>query len=882
MARPVGRYTMILSLGVSLAVTSLPIADADFNLRAEASSADSAVLKTASNVIGKWSSADVKHPIPFTVKENGNEVAAITKMFASFQKPNEDDAKIMQGIAPIMAMTEEDLIEAARKNAETRTRIDIHPEYETMVSRMAQMYGKTGDEQYARRAILVMQQFAQGYGAVPKSVNIQFHSYKDIIPIQCVYAYDLIYNSEQWKTLSSEVGGDIRSSIEDWFREAAMDMYNLGNEAYLSNIVPYGLRNVLGTAVILNDPDMIRLFIPWFEKLLSGTYFHADGIWHEGTISYHNQVVGNIVAALDLLKLTYSDPKGYVDKKLGLKLDHTDLSPMWSLLEKAKQIPTILQFPDGRPIALNDADANTNNKSAADPIKNLNNIELWHFGHIALTAGDRDDATQVNLSFNPLAEGTPYSGGHYHANNLGLILWGAGMEMLPDSGYMRSGPTRFFHMDAVDHNVGWVWSKDASNYKSRASQPTRASMLAYDPGTLSGKRVQLIEASSPGPEGDLAEVKRRHLMLVQIDGNRSYVVDLQRLKGGQAHELYLRSEEDEASQVSTPMELVQHPGETTEGYLKSIGKEEGLPDYRNLMSNPQVGNGSADFQFTSIGSTSGSSIRAYMNGIPDSEVIFSEVPTMRRTGGDAKKAFDFPGWHLYRRHIVNPETVTRYGAVYETWRSSLQPMVQSVQWKETAPADPMSSAIVVQAGSYEDIIYISDDTATREAEGFRFAGKTALVRRDKATGKPIWAYLYGEGQIEGEGVSVKGAADLRFKAVDAKGSNKDKSESKIRIDGLIPNDPSMKDLWLQMTFGDQSGYGMKIADAQGSMIRVQDRPPFELTEQGAKMLFYPNVQDQTGALLSGQNNLNVEKRQPRIIPGDVWVEIRKPNFFILE
>lgn len=829
------------------------------------------------DVIGSYKSADIVHPIE----------GDITQMFVAWQwKPiaEETAEQTRQLTAPLMAMSDEELLAAASANARTRQYLDMHPEYEQMMRRLAILYHETGDEEYARKAILIMQKFASTYNDVPKIIidNDLFHAHGKYIPMDALYGYDLIYNSEQWELLESKLGIPFREEIEGWFRASFMNLYNLHNDVYYSNITPYGIRNAMGLAVVLNDPDIIRLMLPWIDTMFSGKQFHADGMWEEGTVSYGSQVVNNVINALSLLESSYRDPDDYVDTKYGLKLNYTDLSSRWPLIEKSSKLYEQMKFPNGSTIGIHDTwtkgQKGEEPNKVTDPIyeKYLKNLELYHFGHYSLSSGDTSDATQVHLTFPPLAEGLPYSAGHYHGNHLGITLWGAGMEVLPDSGYPK-GANRYFNMSAKTHNTAWVWNKDAVKYTDSVSLFTNPSLLAYDPGTRSNKTVQLVEASSPGPAGDLTEMKRRMLMMVQTEGNRSYVLDLQRLKGGQAHELFLHAVEEEDTDLSTTLELTEYPGYTVEQYMKEAQREEGMPEYRNMFKDPRVGAGENDFSFVWKGQESGSSVQTFMNGMNGSEDIFSRMPMNRLTQNDNAHMDDYPGWHFYRRHLVEPNEITRFGAVYETFRESQQPIVKSVEWKEPNEPDPMSMIAVVDMGEIQDIVYISDDTTKRSYDGITFAGKSAVIRQDKQTGRYIWGYVYGEGSIHAENFTVQGKPDLMFNAVEATGSLDGSIANSLKVDRVIPSGASLNGVWLRTEFGNHAGYGLRIEDVEGDTIQVHGTPGFEVTGGGARMLYFPgNEQPETGFL-----KLHAGDQQyyiPREVAGGVKVEIRQPVF----
>jgi hypothetical protein len=826
----------------------------------------------------------------------------------------------------------------------------------------------------------------------------------------------------------------------------------------MTNITPYALRQVFATAVILNDPDMIRLVVPWLNQLASNKHFFPDGIYEDFSLDYHTMPVNNLIDAIEILEL-YKDPVGYSDVEHKIVLNKTNIMSKWPFLTVSKTLnqSDLHMFPNGRAVTINDTHFRTkktlqqnkfdkfigSTSMAKDPLpftqnnliedkdyvidyqielstkrkslkfysstagnelsieqtglnyngdiilrasamvedtnsdrvlweiqskdriiveklvefkaggsiyvlgndtktsygtniwydiivvlenegkevrvfidgskegtksldnwenldtvkfsqtgtgqlagvmyldnvniyqtfdpndvslpianENLNNIERWSLGLFGLKQGDTQDAMQASLVFDSIAAGTPYGGGHMHANSLGLILWGSGMEVLPDSGYPKiTAANRYLHMDAVMHNSSWVWHKDAEPYHDRFTQSHRSALLAYDPGVVSNKKVQLVEASQPGPVGDLVDMKRRLLLMINIDGNQNYVVDLQRLKGGHAHEMFLRPTDEEDTTFSTTLSLTNQIG-TVKDYLASINKEEGLKDYRNVRIEPKTASGDSDFEFTWTGEKTGTSLKAYMNGVSNSDIIFSKVPTLRRTLNIPEIKNEFYGDHFNRRRIVTPTDITQFASVYETFRNDENAKIQSVEWKtnEITNADPMACAVVITTDMYEDTIYISDDTVARTVNGITFAGKVAILRKDK-TGGIIWRYIYGPGSINVDEDVVNGQNTLTKTVTATTTSYDGSSPNTITVDSALPFDNSLMDTWATVKFGDGSGYGLKIENVNNNVIKVHDTVPFSITQSGAKMLYYPYT-----------------RHVAPDISGNVKIEINTPTF----
>ncbi|OCT15183.1 hypothetical protein A8709_13855 [Paenibacillus pectinilyticus] len=818
------------------------------------------------DVMGHYSSADVQHPIT----NPGN-------MYGFGGVPNESDATLLQQVAPIMAMSDTELQAAAKADAHTRTALDVRGSYEAMARRLAILYTKTGTATYAHKAIIILTEEAKWYPDVPLTGGENFFFKSACVPVDAVYAYDILYASPEWNNVQESlyVGTDVRAFVEGWFRTAVMNMFNYyspGIGGY-DNIAPYGVRAVFGTAAVLNDPDMIRLFMPWVDSLLSNREVYADGFWNEATVSYNDQVIQLFTGAFDMLQQNFKDPAGYVDNKYQLQFEPAfNLGSRYPLYTKGLTINQQMKLPDGSPVAINDTwNQDPALKSVEDPIlpENIKNIELYNYGQFSLVQGDTNDATYAGLTFPQNGLGGPYTtGGHQHADYLNLNLFGSGMEVIPDTGYPHDAvANRYLQMTAPMHNVPWAWSSTA-NYIASSGMSTRASMLAYDPGDQNGKAIQLVEASELGPVTDNVDTKRRMIMMVNMDGNRSYTLDLSRLKGGEAHQIFMRAAEDEDTDMTTSLNLTAQPDADVNTYMTRMGHTEGLPDGRATMKSPQTADGNNDFNFTWKGKTSGTSLRAYMNGISGDELIFSRIPTLRWTYNKAALKDSFPGWHFQRRQLVNPNDTTEFGAVYETWRSNQQPLINNVTWKKTADQDPMTQVAVVDVGSYIDTIYLSNDTTVREVDGVQFAGRVAMIRKDKMSGAILKGYVYGAGSIQAPGFALQGKPDVNVKVTGttstyngalANGTVANGAPANtLTIDGNLPNDNSLNGLWLQTKLGDQSGYGMRINSVQGSTINVHDYPPFTITPAGAKQGFFQYVD--------------------KVIPGDVIAEIHQPTF----
>ncbi|MET7542500.1 hypothetical protein [Streptomyces sp. NPDC005507] len=822
--------------------------------------------------IGHYSSAEVRHP----VKNPQN-------MFGGGQWTSiadQSDADKEAATAPLLSLSDADLTDTARAAASARTGLTDHPAIEKDIRRLADLYRSNHDESYARAAILIMRQFAASYSAVPyfASPGTSGFGPQQTVPVDAVYAYDLLYRSGQWQRLADKTGTDVRAEVEGWFRQAVINQYNLYHTE-TGNIAPYGIAQVLGTASVLNDPQMIRLFVPQMDNLYTGRSFYASGLWKEATISYQDQVTGLAKKAFTMIQQNFTDPQGYRDSAYGLRLHHSDLKKLrYPVIAQADKVDAAMHLPNGQVVPLNDTWVGTDNLSAytADsPIDaaNLHNTELYDYGHYALTQGDTHDATRISLNAPQSAQGPPYAGGHQHAGDLDLTLWGAGVESLPGVGYAHNASAyRYFQMAVPGHNVPWVWSKDDTNYADQAGTPTGASVVAYEPGAASGGQVEFVEASDPGPASHGTTVKRRLVMLVRLSGNRSYAVDLSTLRGGQAHQNFLRASEQEDDSLTTSTPLTSHDGSTVQSYLKSVGETAGLPEYRDLMRDPQTADGGQDMNFTWTGQDSGSSVRAFLNGQSGDQLIFSKIPTNRRTLQDAAQKDAYPNWHFQRLRQVHPDQTTLYGAVYETWRENQNALVDKVTWVPAADGDRGTTTAVVDSGDVTDLVYLSDDNTPRTVHGVTFSGHVAVARIDKATGVVEWAYTYGSGSVRADGYALRSGDDITVHAVSTNSADTGGAGAltghpdTITVDGDLPQDGSLDGTWLRIGLGDGSGWAMRVERIKGRTVYVHDWVPFTVTATGARYSF---VGGASGAEVTWQD---------QIVPGTVTVTLSRSTY----
>ncbi|MCH7813056.1 MAG: hypothetical protein IID40_03450, partial [Planctomycetes bacterium] len=232
---------------------------------------------------------------------------------------------------------------------------------------LAKVYHVTRQPQYARRAALIIDRFAQvypGYCVVtrkhqpgrgplvrytshPKThgYGYRWSWYSTEVPRTLPLAYDLIYACPELDKLSKELGTDVRSRIAGFFREAVEYAKSfLEKEKYRQgNLAGYGVMGIVRIGRCLDEPTYIHWAYAWVRDMLDQRFWF-DGMWPEAP-SYHRQTVQQIDQILEALT-GYSDPPGYHSAD-GSRFDNLDPAKALPFLSTVRPAPAAMAFPDG-------------------------------------------------------------------------------------------------------------------------------------------------------------------------------------------------------------------------------------------------------------------------------------------------------------------------------------------------------------------------------------------------------------------------------------------------------------------------------------------------------------------------------------------------------
>ncbi len=697
--------------------------------------------------------------------------------------------------------------------------------------------GEQGD--YAERALRMMEIIARKTAGC-REFSLEFtNSGRTISP--CVYAYDLLYDSPTWAKLAP----DAREVIENWFaRTSYVLLRRLAETTEIHNMMPHAIQSGSGTALVLQSPELIREWIRFADRFLSRNMFMEDGMYCDFSTSYQLQVTNHLRWALYNFE-QFRDLPGYTEITDGVKLDGTPdfFRRRWPPYDRAMSAIGQLRYPDGRLLPLGDTHCSPQPGRDERPVARENNLELNVFGLFSLRHGKGSGLREVYLAFPPVVFGGPYCGGHQHMDSLSLQLWGENSDQLPDAGYAayRDGFSswhKYFFHSARYHNTAMVWDRRVEPYSLQARRRSRARLLAYEDGSGSDHRLQLVEAAAPGP--DFNGVRERRRMVVQIPSGADdgYTVDFFFLAGGEIHESYLLQSENEACELKLSVTPHLHPGT-----LRDLLGDRGGKDYNvylNFFRDVVSVDGRQPLAGEFAGAASGVRTRFFLNPQPGGSNYFTTAPSLRRYKFQTEKeksrrAFGEIRGHHLTRHVPASSGATIFGAVYEIVGPDAGPEISGVDWFRNG--ETIAAVIRTRRGC--DIVYSSPDQEVRQVEGVAFSGRFAVLHLEP-DGTPGWGYVRGNGRIQADGLDVQGAVSMRLVSALPPVDPRRRPDTAYAARELFPAElyvqsppgmlPPLAGCWIYTELGDGSGFGAEVRrqEALGNLIRLELESPLPL------------------------------------------------------
>lgn len=757
----------------------------------------------------------------------------------------------------------------------------LRPDFEKAAALMANKYEETKDEDLALRIIIMLYHEALNYDSLEKDGGNWFNNYAYVTPVLLLWGYDRIYHSPMWDVFDAGYGTDAKKVLGEWWT-SLYNYHHANSHGEKIGNYPVDLGHRMMLAILMDDPDWVRDMYEELNEAIKPYSFYSDGLWYELSFDYSNQMVGNCSAMARVLA-SYFDPLCYVDTRHGLhfrgNFDYmTEWGDWFDYISKISK--TNVYYPNGDKFLFNDTNWVTPVIADADkPIQAElmeENMVLNHAGLFGMRYGDTEEAQQLNIE---VQSATGVS--HTHINPLGISYYSAGMELLPDIGYIRSSNGhRYSFNNQFGHNTAWAGTYATGN-DSYWEYPN---VLSYEDGASTDKQLQFVEASNLMPKSYGFNTNRRLVMMIATDKNHSYAVDLHRISSESGiHEAYLQQVQEEDVEFKTSLSLNQYDGLTRDWLAEKSGTGSSLSDYmgyNGIFKNPQWAKTDESFWYTYTGKTTGTTLKAFIKGNEDALIGFSEMPTARRAMNDASKRDDFPGYHFVRRQKVKAGELTTFGGVYEGYRRDEEGKVLNVTWYEPDDGDDETALVCVELADSYDYIYSSNDCTERSFTdlGLTFAGQVAYLRVSKTDNSVLRSYLYGEGKVQLGDYLLTGKENLSWQVVEADGARPIyDTENYLKINGAATDE--LCGLWGNVTFSDDSGKIYRIESVDQSVIHIEGDPGFKVTERGAEFTAYPLYEDHATGKLASFAQPYDKGTDVRYREGDIILTVKRPTYF---
>lgn len=478
---------------------------------------------------------------------------------------------------------------------------------------LAQLYQLTKNRGYGQRAAWILERFAEVFpgwnfrydypfqqkeiydGPVDparlrpgfRTARWYWWAYNDI-PRPLLETYDWIRDGGFFS------GAEQQRIEQALFRNAGEEV--LANPETYGNMSPGTWTSLVMLGRVIGEPRYVGIARQRLGEMLRSQFLH-DGTWPEGAPSYHAQTVGNLEAVFRAL----GEPPA------------ADLVHSRRMLER-------MRLPDGRPVPVHDTWSTDRHAPPARSEPYL----LPALGHAMLGGGEGAAQTQFHLTWSG-------SHGHAHGDNLSLLVWANGREILSDIGYTHSRE-RAWTLATAAHNTVVI---DGVQQSTRRGE-TDGTLRFYD---ATDPRVQVVSAEGARGYPGLAKRYERTLVVVRAP-DRWYAVDLFEIAGGSRHDYFLHGDADAPGSVlPSARTSAALPALLPAGFEWRPARNEGEVSmveqthfaYGYLRA---AGSAKPEWPVRTVFEAAGTRLAATLLPDPGSELILGENPSVRCANED--------------------------------------------------------------------------------------------------------------------------------------------------------------------------------------------------------------------------------------------------------
>ena len=608
---------------------------------------------------------------------------------------------------------------------------------------LAQLYAVTGEMAYARRAAVLLDQFARVFpgwcyhydypfrqkivydGDVPpeqfrpnyRTARWSWWAYKDV-PTPLVETYD-------WIRASAALEPAAAARIErDLLRNAGDQVYS--NPDDYGNMSPTAWTALITLGRVIGEPRYVHEPVRRLRRFVETRFFY-DRTWHEGAPSYHAQTLGGLSRVLAAVR-GYSDPAGYADPLDGTRFDDADLAASFPALAQSNETLLRMRLPDGRELPVHD----TWWFDKRAPLAETKPWLLPALGQACLGGGAGASQRQFHLAW-----GGGY--GHQHGDNLSLLAFALGREMLSDLGYSHT-KYRSWTLATAAHNT--VVIDGLSQNFGSASLPSDGTLRFYD---AAGPGVQVVSVG--GERGYPGVAKTYSRTLVALDAQ--YAVDIFEVEGGAQHDYFLHGDADAASAADAALAFAPLATLLPAGFDWKPTRNEGEASrvqspwyaYGFLRSLRAADVGTAPVPVTfRPADAAGPRLRVTLLPESASRLVMGEDPSVRRAGEDDTRVDAF----------VRPFLMLRHAGGHSTFAAVIEPFAAggTLASVERLAVPGAVVAVRIRRGSRTDVVVYGAPAPVKVPAGSAeavFAGDLGVlsmegdaVRRAYALGEGGW------------------------------------------------------------------------------------------------------------------------------------------------
>ncbi|MBT3376541.1 MAG: hypothetical protein HN742_21095 [Lentisphaerae bacterium] len=717
--------------------------------------------------------------------------------------------------------------------------------------RLGELYFLTGDDAFARRAVLILRRFAEVYPGYAYKFDYPFRP-KVFVPYtqnrikgmstyrtsrwswwaymgisrELLMAYDCLQGWDGW----GEVGGEkARERIEhDLF--GAMVSFVMGIRETYSNMSPGMWRDFILAGRVLGREDWVAEGLTRTNHFL-GTRFLYDGHWQEPAPSYCGQVLGalrNVLGAVEGYEpgAQQDAPAGTDGLSASAALGKSQESLRRSIEALGRSFYGI-RLPHGGLPPVNDTWARSRQGVPAES----RSLLMPGLGLAMLGGGV--EKQQVSAWLNNTG-----GRGHKHSDALSIGLFAHGRELLRDIGYTHTA-WRAWTTGTMSHNTIVVDGVNSSVASQRAENRFRC--FATD-----GQAFHLTEAENGAVYPGKVSRFRRTLALVGEDSRDAYLIDVFQVHGGKQHDYLLHGSADEDSTadvrgvVLTPRESgLMNPGvsfKLPQGESSGVGPAGGYGFVRKLATGQASGNVVLELRLAAAPETG---TRSVLVGAPGTEVFLGEAPRIRDAERHDERLPEFQApFFCARRRGTDLTSI--FVAVHEPIAGE-----GAVRAVTTSPLNG-GTLVTVERGThgrdYFALAFDEDASGTCPTEDGEavFGGRWGLIRIREGTmleGHLVGGRRFGVGKalVEGSGGwegDVRGAMH----------ENGEGTRGYVVVSGSVP--PRVTGQVVLVTFSDGTVRAYTIGrvetSEEGQRLYTVEDPGFAMNEAGVTLTTHPH------------------------------------------